>query len=60
MKLVPTTRGGKTQKYLVRGDSEGFVTVWLVPDVAIEDIKKMQTEKIPPNGKQVFKLKYFF
>ncbi|XP_055703047.1 WD repeat-containing protein 7 isoform X3 [Phlebotomus papatasi] len=49
MKLVPTTRGGKTQKYLVRGDSEGFVTVWLVPDVAIEDIKKMQTEKIPPN-----------
>ncbi|XP_055688123.1 WD repeat-containing protein 7 isoform X3 [Lutzomyia longipalpis] len=48
MKLVPTTRGGKTHKYLVRGDSEGFVTLWSVPDFAVENIRKMQSEKIPP------------
>uniref|UniRef100_A0A1L8DNJ5 Putative wd40 domain protein n=2 Tax=Nyssomyia neivai TaxID=330878 RepID=A0A1L8DNJ5_9DIPT len=48
MKLVPTTRGGKTHKYLVRGDSEGIVTLWSVPDFAVDDIKKMQSDKIHP------------
>lgn len=43
MKLVQTTRGGKTQKYLLRGDSEGFITMWAVPDFSLEEIKLLQT-----------------
>lgn len=42
MKLVSTTKSGKTQKYLLRGDSEGFVNMWAVPDVSLEEIKQLQ------------------
>lgn len=42
MKLVQTTRGGKTQKYLLRGDSEGFVNMWAVPDLSLGTKKKFK------------------
>lgn len=51
MKLIPTTRGNKPQKYLLRGDSEGFVTLWAVPDVAVDTIKEMQVQRTPPECK---------
>jgi WD repeat-containing protein 7 len=50
MKLVQTTRGGKTQKYLLRGDSEGFINMWAVPDFTLEDIKKLQTSNAMTQG----------
>lgn len=51
MKLVTTTRGGKSQRYLQRGDSEGYVTLWEVPDVTLDEIKRLQLEKKVPQGK---------
>lgn len=48
MKLVTTTRGGKSQKYLLRGDSEGYVTLWTVPDISIDDIKELQNHQSTP------------
>lgn len=44
MKLVMTTKAGKTQKYLLRGDSEGFVNMWAVPDFSLTEIKDLQNQ----------------
>lgn len=51
MKLVTTSRGGKCQRYLLRGDSEGYVTLWTVPELGIEEIKKMNDEQLLPGCK---------
>ncbi|XP_052868793.1 WD repeat-containing protein 7 [Anopheles cruzii] len=48
MKLVTSNRGGKTQKYLLRGDSEGYVNIWDVPDITLEQIKQIQNQKQHP------------
>lgn len=48
MKLVTTTRGGKSQKYLLRGDSEGYVTLWTVPDISIDNIKELHISQATP------------
>lgn len=42
MKIITTCRNGKSQRFLLRGDSEGYVTLWNVPDITIEEIKKIQ------------------
>jgi hypothetical protein len=42
IKLVQTTKAGKTQKYLLRGDSEGFINMWAVPDFSLDEIKQLQ------------------
>lgn len=55
MKLVHTTRGGKTQKYLLRGDSEGFINMWAVPDISLDEIMALQTAVAPPRGKTLSK-----
>lgn len=55
MKLVQTTRGGKTQKYLLRGDSEGFINMWAVPDITLDEIKQLQNSNATTKG-----LKFFF
>lgn len=52
MKLVQTTRGGKTQKYLLRGDSEGFINMWAVPDFSLEEIKQLQTANASTKGEE--------
>lgn len=48
MKLVTTTRGGKYQRYLLRGDSEGYVTLWTIPDITIEDIRRLHVDQGQP------------
>ncbi|XP_049287940.1 WD repeat-containing protein 7 isoform X2 [Anopheles funestus] len=48
MKLVTSNRSGKTQKYLLRGDSEGYVNIWAVPDISMEQIKHIQAQKQHP------------
>lgn len=48
MKLVTTNRGGKSQKYLLRGDSEGYVTLWTVPDISIDNIKELHISQATP------------
>lgn len=50
MKLVQTTRGGKTQKYLLRGDSEGFINMWAVPEFSLEEIKQLQATNAMAKG----------
>lgn len=42
MKIITTSRNGKTQRFLLRGDSEGYVTLWNVPDITIEEVKQIQ------------------
>lgn len=56
MKLIPTTRGNKPQKYLLRGDSEGYVTLWAVPEVPVDTIKEMQAQRTPPECKNFYQL----
>jgi WD repeat-containing protein 7 len=60
MNLVQTTKGGKTQKYLLRGDSEGIISMWEVPDFNVEEIKAMQgTNATPKSKKTIDKLNFF-
>lgn len=42
MKIITTSRNGKSQRFLLRGDSEGYVTLWNVPDITIEEVKQIQ------------------
>lgn len=42
MKIITTSRNSKTQRFLLRGDSEGYVTLWSVPDITIEEVKQIQ------------------
>ena len=51
IKLVKTIRGGKTQRYLLRGDSEGYVNIWTVPDISVEQIKVAQSQNKQPQSK---------
>ncbi|XP_037904047.1 WD repeat-containing protein 7 isoform X3 [Hermetia illucens] len=48
MKLVSTQISGKNDYHLLRGDSEGFVTLWTVPDISTTEIKKLQTLQSTP------------
>lgn len=54
MSLVQTTKNGQTQKYLLRGDSEGFISMWNVPDITIDEIKGMQTANAKPKCEFLF------
>lgn len=42
MKIITTSRNSKSQRFLLRGDSEGYVTLWNVPDITIEEVKQIQ------------------
>lgn len=42
MKIITTTRNSRSQRFLLRGDSEGYVTLWTVPDITIEEVKQIQ------------------
>lgn len=57
MSLVTTTKNGKAQKYLLRGDSEGFISMWSVPDLPIDEIKDMQAANSAPKCENMLKLK---
>lgn len=46
MKMLTTLRNSKSQRYLIRGDSEGYVTLWNVPDITIEEVKQIQDSNV--------------
>lgn len=55
MKIITTSRNGKSQRFLLRGDSEGYVTLWNVPDITIEEVKQIQ-DKNTIKGNPLFLL----
>lgn len=47
MRLVTVQRQSKTVKYLLRGDSEGVVVLWTVPDITSQQLAQInQTDGI--------------
>ncbi|XP_044011462.1 WD repeat-containing protein 7 isoform X22 [Aphidius gifuensis] len=51
MRLVTVQRQTKTLKYLLRGDSEGVVILWSVPEITnqqLQDITDNKTPKLEP------------
>ncbi|XP_054730501.1 WD repeat-containing protein 7 [Anastrepha obliqua] len=50
MKLLRYQReeGKSTQHYLLRGDSEGYISVWTVPEVPLDNISILQAKQMPP------------
>lgn len=50
MRLVMTSKAGKTQKYLLRGDSEGYVNMWAVPEISMDEIKVIFAQQAETRG----------
>ena len=49
MRLVPVQRGNLTQKFLLRGDSEGVVMLWTVPEISGQEMTQInQNDNTPP------------
>lgn len=49
MRLVTAQRQSKTLKYLLRGDSEGVVVLWTVPEVTNQQLTQIcQNDRAPP------------
>ncbi|XP_078041516.1 WD repeat-containing protein Rbcn-3B isoform X9 [Augochlora pura] len=56
MRLVTVQKQNKTVKYLLRGDSEGVVVLWTVPEVTIQPAQISQNDRsialsLPPTVK---------
>lgn len=47
MRLVTTQRQGESFRFLLRGDSEGFVLVWHIPEVTPKQLQEIQMSKPP-------------
>ncbi|XP_057656170.1 WD repeat-containing protein 7 isoform X15 [Diorhabda carinulata] len=49
MHFITTTRANKTNKsrYLIRGDSEGIVMVWSIPEISAAQLEEIQRQKLP-------------
>ncbi|XP_017768503.1 PREDICTED: WD repeat-containing protein 7 isoform X2 [Nicrophorus vespilloides] len=47
MCFVTTQKQNQSQRYLVRGDSEGYVLLWHIPEVSMEKVQEIQTQKMP-------------
>lgn len=47
MRFVTTQKHGKSYRYLLRGDSEGVVMVWQVPEISAAQLQEIQTHKPP-------------
>ncbi|KAJ8967330.1 hypothetical protein NQ317_001264 [Molorchus minor] len=47
MRFVTTCRQNKTYRYLLRGDSEGYVLVWNIPDLSAAQLQEIQQQKPP-------------
>ena len=46
------SRQGKMYKYLIRGDSEGCVLIWNIPEVTNSNLAQMKQEEfVKPPGK---------
>lgn len=49
MRLVTAQRGNKTLKYLLRGDSEGVIMLWTVPETTSQELsQRTQNDNTPP------------
>ena len=52
MRFVSTQQQGKTVNYLLRGDSEGYVLVWNIPELPkYKDINIEEDKIIPTSDK---------
>lgn len=47
MRFVTTQRQGKSYRYLLRGDSEGYVLVWHIPEISASQLQEIQLQKPP-------------
>ncbi|XP_074112067.1 WD repeat-containing protein Rbcn-3B isoform X6 [Cotesia typhae] len=48
MKLVTATRQNKPVKYLIRGDSEGVIMIWTVPEMTAQQIAEInKSDSVP-------------
>lgn len=47
MRFVTTYRQNKSYRYLLRGDSEGYVLVWSIPDISPAQLQEIQNRKPP-------------
>lgn len=47
MRFITTNRHNKQNKYryLIRGDSEGYVLVWNIPDISPAQLEEIQKQK---------------
>ncbi|KAJ8967395.1 hypothetical protein NQ314_002901 [Rhamnusium bicolor] len=47
MRFITTYRHNKQYRYLLRGDSEGYVLVWNIPDISTAQLQEIQHQKPP-------------
>jgi hypothetical protein len=47
MRFVTTRRQNKEHRYLLRGDSEGYVLVWNIPEISPAQLHEIQNQKPP-------------
>ncbi|XP_030745113.1 WD repeat-containing protein 7 isoform X4 [Sitophilus oryzae] len=47
MRLVTTNRNGQSKRYLLRGDSEGFVLLWAIPDISAAQLNAIRSHSPP-------------
>uniref|UniRef100_A0A1Y1K5S4 WD repeat-containing protein 7 n=1 Tax=Photinus pyralis TaxID=7054 RepID=A0A1Y1K5S4_PHOPY len=47
MRFVTTQQHGTSFRYLLRGDSEGYVLVWNIPDISPAEMRKIQEQQTP-------------
>lgn len=47
MKFITTNRHNKQNqsRYLIRGDSEGYVLVWSIPDISTAQLEEIRKQK---------------
>ncbi|XP_023310546.1 WD repeat-containing protein 7 isoform X2 [Anoplophora glabripennis] len=47
MRFVTTIKHDRQYRYLLRGDSEGYVLVWNIPDISAAQLQEIQRQKPP-------------
>lgn len=47
MRFVTTQKHDREHRYLLRGDSEGYVLVWNIPDISPAQLNEIQNQKPP-------------
>ncbi|CAG9764387.1 unnamed protein product [Ceutorhynchus assimilis] len=47
MRLVTTYRNGQAKRYLLRGDSEGSVLLWAIPDISPAQLEAIRAQTPP-------------
>lgn len=52
MRFVTTRRQNREYRYLLRGDSEGYVLVWNIPEISPAQLHEIQNQ-IPPQPVQM-------